>query len=438
MYLSLFNISDIISSETPMDPYYYLIMLCVMIFLGLFLGKLAEKIGVPAVTGYLIAGVLMGPVFGLVDDIVMDGLEIISNIAIGFIAFSIGMELWLPKYKKSSKQILIITIVQALLTTLTVLISVYIFKADLALALMLGAIACATAPAPIMMIVKTYKCKGEVTDTLLPVVGLDDGAGIIIFGICLSLSKAIQSGNDINFADALLTPLIELSLSIVLGAIIGFILGILSNKVIKNFTKHDRNDTYLTITLISVFISVIASHYFGLSSILVPMSIGIVLTNMIDKESFKTQTRVIDKFTPPLMIAFFTLAGAELNFNILLSAGIVGIIYVIARIIGKYMGAYLGAVLSKSSKNVRNYLGITLLPQGGVAISMVISAAAELGELGATIQTIVLAGIFFYELFGPILVKLTLSKIGESHVNETYLETQPNQNNDDKTLVENK
>ena len=303
---------------------------------------------------------------------------------------------------------------------------------------MLGAIACATAPAPIMMIVKTYKCKGEVTDTLLPVVGLDDGAGIIIFGICLSLSKAIQSGNDINFADALLTPLIELSLSIVLGAIIGFILGILSNKVIKNFTKHDRNDTYLTITLISVFISVIASHYFGLSSILVPMSIGIVLTNMIDKESFKTQTRVIDKFTPPLMIAFFTLAGAELNFNILLSAGLVGIIYVIARIIGKYVGAYLGAAISKSSKNVRNYLGITLLPQGGVAISMVISAAAELGELGATIQTIVLAGIFFYELFGPILVKLTLSKIGESHVNETYLETQPNQNDNDKTLVESK
>lgn len=411
-------IQSILSALETKDSYYALLMLCLLIFLGLILGKISEKIGIPAVTGYIVAGVIVGPVSGLVDENVVNGLEIISNIAIGFIAFSIGMELWFPKYKKSSKEILIITMSQAVATTLVVVLSVYAFKQDLALALMLGAIACATAPAPIMMIVKRYKAAGPVTDTLLPVVGLDDGFGIIIFGVCLAISKALINGQEISITDAILKPLLELGLSIVVGCVIGFILGILSNKFIKNLSKHDRNDTYLTVTLISVLVSVIASHYFNLSSILVPMSIGIVLTNMIDKEAFKTQTKVVDKFTPPLMIAFFTLAGAELDFNILITAGITGIIYIVARIIGKYGGAYFGALISKSNKNIRNHLGFTLLPQGGVAIGMVISAANELGELGKTIQTIVLAGIFIYELFGPILVKYTLTKVGETHDKE--------------------
>lgn len=402
------------------SPYYYLTMLCLMILLGLVLGKIAEKLGVPAVTGYILAGVIVGPVLGLVKDNVVDGLEIISNIAIGFIAFSIGMELWFPKYKHSSKQILIITAIQAITTTLVVVGATFIFKQDLPLSLMLGAIACATAPAPIMMIVKRYKCSGPVTDTLLPVVGLDDGVGIIIFGVCLSVSKALIGGGEVKIGEAILKTLLELGLSIVLGALIGFILGILSNKFIRKLEKHERNDTYLTVTLISVFVSVTAAHTFNLSSILVPMSIGIVFTNMIDKDSFKTQSKVVDKFTPPLMIAFFTLAGAELDFKILLSAGLIGIVYIISRVIGKIGGAYIGSIVAKSDKVIRNNLGFTLLPQGGVAIGMVFSAGAELGDLGKTIQTIVLAGIFIYELFGPILVKYILTKVGETHDKENH------------------
>ena len=328
-------LTNIFQNIDTNSPYYYLTMLCLMILLGLVLGKLAEKIGIPAVTGYILAGVIVGPVLKLVTEKVVDGLEIISNIAIGFIAFSIGMELWFPKYKNSSKQILIITAVQAITTTVVVIGATYIFKQDLPLSLMLGAIACATAPAPIMMIVKRYKASGPVTDTLLPVVGLDDGVGIIIFGVCLSVSKALIGGGEVKIGEAILKPLLELGLSIVLGAVIGFILGILSNKLIKKLGKHERNDTYLTVSLISVFISVTAAHTFNLSSILVPMTIGIVFTNMIDKESFKTESKVVDKFTPPLMIAFFTLAGAELDFKILISAGLIGIVYIIARIITK-------------------------------------------------------------------------------------------------------
>ena len=397
------------------DIYYELMMLCVLIVLGILLGKLAEKLSIPAVTGYIVAGILVGPVLHLVTEEVTGGLKIISNIAIGFIAYSIGMELWLPKYKNSAKEILILTFVQAIMTTVIVFFVFLVFKQSVAVALLLSAIACATAPAPLMMIIKRYKAKGRLTDTVLPVVGLDDGVGIIIFGVNLAVAKALinNGGENINIFKIILTPLKELGLSILLGVIVGLIVGVLSNKVIKNFAKHDKNDTYLSLAIICVFLSVTAAHYFSLSPILVPMVIGMTVTNMIDKDTFKTQTRVIDKFTPPLMIAFFTLAGAELDFKILVNAGLVGIIYILARIIGKYVGSYIGCLIGGSPKEVRNHIGLTLLPQGGVAIGMVITVANECGDVGKMIQTIVLAGIFIYELFGPILAKIGFERTGD-------------------------
>ncbi len=397
------------------DIYYELMMLCVLVLLGIILGKLAEKINIPAVTGYIVAGILVGPVFHLVTEEITDGLKIISNIAIGFIAYSIGMELWIPKYKNSAKEILIVTFVQAIMTTLVVFLALVIFKQSLAVALLLSSIACATAPAPLMMIIKRYNASGKLTDTILPVVGLDDGVGIIIFGVSLAVAKALinNNGEAINIGKIILTPLKELGLSIALGIVVGLLVGFVSNKIIKNFAKHDKNDTYLSLAIVCVFLSVTAAHYFNLSPILVPMVIGMTVTNMIDKETFKTQTKVIDKFTPPLMIAFFTLAGAELDFKILLNAGLIGIVYILARIIGKYCGAYLGCLLGGSDKIVRNNLGITLLPQGGVAIGMVITVANECGETGKMIQTIVLAGIFIYELFGPVFAKMALERTGD-------------------------
>lgn len=414
-----------ILTNLEFDIYYELMMLCVLIVLGILLGKLAEKLNIPAVTGYIIAGILVGPVLNLVTEEVTSGLKIISNIAIGFIAYSIGMELWLPKYKNSAKEILIITFVQAILTTVIVFFALILFKQSVAVALLLSSIACATAPAPLMMIIKRYKAKGKLTDTVLPVVGLDDGVGIIIFGINLAVAKALieNGGENINIFKIILTPLKELGLSILLGVVIGLIVGVLSNKVIKNFAKHDKNDTYLSLAIICVFLSVTAAHYFNLSPILVPMVIGMTVTNMIDKETFKTQTRVIDKFTPPLMIAFFTLAGAELDFKILINAGLVGIIYIVGRIIGKYVGSYIGCLLGKSDKTIRNHIGLTLLPQGGVAIGMVITVANECGEVGKMIQTIVLAGIFIFELTGPILAKIGLERTGDI-VKETESEEQ--------------
>ena len=402
--------------EGEVTIYYMLFTLVCLLILGLTLGKLAELIKVPAVTGYLLAGILCGPVIGLVNEHTSDTLSILSNIAIGFIAFSIGLELWLPKFKKSGKQILIITFAQALLTTIVVFLLLFVFQQPLWLCIVLSAIACATAPAPIMMIVKRYQAKGEVTDTLIPVVGLDDGVGIIIFGVCLSISSALLSGEDLNVHTALLEPLLEIVLSIFFGGLLGIILEKLARHVFIKFGKHERNDAYLTVSICAVLLSVTGSHYAGLSPILTPMVAGMVFTNFVNKESFKLEAKAIDKFTAPLMICFFTLAGADLDFSILLSAGIVGIIYVIARVIGKMVGAYLGAKMSKAPANVQKYLGLGLLPQGGVAIGMVIACTTVFPEAeGLFVQTVVLAGIVIYELLGPTLVKFALKQSGELH-----------------------
>ena len=402
--------------EGEVTVYYMLFALVCLLILGLTLGKIAELIKIPAVTGYLLAGIICGPVIGLVNEHTSDTLSILSSIAIGFIAFSIGLELWLPKFKKSGKQILIITFAQALLTTIVVFLLLFVFQQPLWLCIVLSAIACATAPAPIMMIVKRYQAKGEVTDTLIPVVGLDDGVGIIIFGICLSISSALLSGEDINVHTALLEPLLEIVLSIFFGGLLGIILEKLARHVFIKFGKHERNDAYLTVSICAVLLSVTGSHYAGLSPILTPMVAGMVFTNFVNKESFKLEAKAIDKFTAPLMICFFTLAGADLDFSILLSAGIVGIIYVVARVIGKVVGAYLGAKMSKAPANVQKYLGLGLLPQGGVAIGMVIACTTVFPETeGLFVQTVVLAGIVIYELLGPSLVKLALKKSGELH-----------------------
>lgn len=424
-------------AQSTFDIYYAIMFLAVLIIAGMILGKLAEKIGIPAVTGYIIAGVLAGPVFHLVDDTTIAGLNILSDISIGFIAYQIGIELWLPKYKKSGKQILIITFVQAIMTVLVVFLVLIIFKQPLWMALVLGAIACATAPAPIMMIIKRYHVKGEVADTLVPVTGLDDGIGIIVFGICLSIATAIlNTGGKINIHTALLDPLKELGLSILLGAALGFLIVLTNKFVFKKYEKHERNDAYLSVAICVVFLSVAAAHFWGLSPILTPMVAGAVFTNFVNKDTFKVQQKTVDKFVPPLMIAFFTLAGADLHLDVLIKAGLVGIVYILGRAIGKFFGAWLGAKISKAPKNVQNYLGLALLPQGGVAIGMVLACVSSFPkEEGVFIQTVVLAGIFIFELIGPVLVKYVFKKTNEIHAEN---ENVPVLTEEKPTIEENK
>jgi len=435
------------------EIYETLAFLGAVIIAGAIFGKLIEKINLPSITGYIIAGVIVGPLIGIFNPSYQtfvtssEGyLEIISKITIGFIAFSIGSELWLPKFKGYGKKILIITLFQALATFIAVTLIVIAFKQPLWLALTLGSIATATAPAPILMIVKKYKARGQITDTLIPVTGLDDAVGIIVFGIALALSTSLAVGGTPNIVDALVEPVLEIVASCLIGAIIGIIFGILNNFVLSNYNKEDTANSLLTAVLIVVFISVIVSGYgipvkmgviekIKVSSILMPMTCGFVYTNMVNKNSYVKQTKAVDAFTEPFMIAFFTLAGANLNFSVIGSGTVllVALLYVIGRSIGKISGAYAGGVVSKAPKKIKNNLGLTLLPQGGVEIGLVITASTVFEDLEASgyfqtmtnkpsqiISTVVILGIFAFEIIGPILTKFILEKNNELHYKNTF------------------
>lgn len=388
----------------------------IILLAGLFFGRLAELIKIPAVTGYLVAGLLLGPIFGILQPEQLNSFAIISDIALGFIAFQVGNELWFGKLKQSGIKIVIITVFQAILTT-TIIAFALSFFTPLPVALMLGAIGAATAPAPIMMIVKKYRTKGELTDTVLPVVGLDDAVGVIMFGILLSISVGMLSntGQTLNAWHIIKEPMLEILISSGLGIAVGLLGGLAVKTVDKN---GERKQKTLSVVNIIVILSTGAALYFGGSPILTPMIAGVVVTNMINKECFVLEEETIRFFVPPIMIAFFTLAGAQLQFDVILTAGVVGAIYIIGRIIGKMFGAYIGAHISKASKKVKKYLGVTLLPQSGVAIGLSIAAYSAFEtlnhEYALIIKNVILASVLFFALIGPVLVKIAFIKAKET------------------------
>jgi len=392
-----------------------IINLGVIILVGLLMGRLFEMIKIPAVTGYLVAGLLLGQISGIMSLEELANMSIISDIALGFIAFQVGNELWFGKLKKSGMKIVVITIVQAVLTTAIVIVGTMFFV-DISIALVLGAIAAATAPAPIMMIIKKYRTKGELTDTILPVVGLDDAVGVILFGVLLSISISLigTSETTISFLQLIKEPMLEIAISIGIGAGIGALSGI----AVRNISHgNDRKEKSLNVVVITVFLTTGAALLTGASPILTPMIAGTVVTNLINKECYILEEETIRFFVPPIMIAFFTIAGAQLQFDVILAAGSVGIVYIVGRTIGKFFGAYLGSAMVKSSDKVKRYLGVSLLPQSGVAIGLAIAAFNELSVVGSAaalvIKNVILASVLFFALTGPVLVKIAFERANE-------------------------
>ena len=414
----------------PIDIYTFLLFLSITLFVGFIFGKLAELIKIPAITGYIIAGVLLGPsVFGILSDTSLISMDVITNFVLGIIAYQIGTELWLPKVKKSGKSIIIITAIQALGTAFLVFGAVYLLDPEhrLWLALTLSAIATATAPAPIMVIVKAIRAKGPVTDTVIPVVGIDDIFGVVVFGLFTSIAKATIGGGALTFESALLEPLKEVFFSLLIGGLFGLFLGLISKHFVVKLPKRERYITYLVFALSSVLASVYIAHHGiiigrfeveGLSMILTPMMIGMVFTNMVKKEPFEIQGAALSNFSGPLIIIFFTLAGAQLKLDVLLSAGFIAVLYIVFRSIGKIGGSYLGALVAKSPKVVRHWTGPCILSQGGVEIGMLVAVSsifADHKEEALLIKTVVLAGILFFEIVGPVVFKMSIEKIGEAH-----------------------
>lgn len=409
----------ILSSVTHSTTALLIFDVGLIVLAGLIVGRLAELIKIPDVTGYLIAGLLLGPIFHVISIESLHSLQFIPQIALGFIAFQVGNELWFGKLKKTGAKIAVITIVQAVATVVFVILGISLFAEHISIALILGAIAAATAPAPIMMIVKKYRTKGELTDTLLPVVGLDDAVGVIIFGILLSISVSLLGAEGEHAATgvwALLEgPIVEIGLSILIGTIVGVGTGIAVKTIDRNREREVKN---LNVSVIAVLVTTGLALYYGGSAILTPMIAGAIVTNMINKDCYEVEEKIISSFVPPMMIAFFVIAGAELDFSVLLTVGGVGAMYIIGRIIGKVAGSYVGCKVCKSSPNVQKYLGLSLLPQSGVAIGLSFAAVAALTSAGfpeyaAVIKNVVLAAVLVFELFGPLLVKMAFKGSNE-------------------------
>ena len=400
--------------------------LSVALLAGLLLSRLAKKVQLPAVTAYLVAGVLIGPFvlgkigipgLGITSDQI-EGFGLISDLALGFIAFSMGSEFRIAQLKKIGKQATFIGVFQALFTTLVVdaaLIVLHLIIPEtftLESAIVLGAVATATAPAATLMVVKQYKAKGPVTDILLPVVALDDAVGLVVFAISFGIARSLGSGS-IDATSVILEPILEVVLSLALG----FVMGLLFTLCEKYFhSRSKRMAVSVTFVMMTVALSSmsfeIGTVHIGFSSLLACMMLGTVFCNICEV-SEELMERA-DRWTTPVLILFFVISGAELELSVFadIMVVVIGAVYIISRSLGKYFGAGISANMAKCNPNVVKYLGITLLPQAGVALGMAIKAI-ELGPEGAIVRNITLFAVLIYEIVGPFLTKVALTKAGD-------------------------
>ena len=403
-----------------------LISLSIALISGLLLSRLAKKVQLPAVTAYLVAGVLIGPYLlgalnipGLgITHAQIEGFGIIADVALGFIAFSMGNEFRLEALKKIGKQATVIGIFQALITTVVVdiaLIALHFAMPDkltLSSAIVLGAVATATAPAATLMVVRQYKAKGPLTDILLPVVALDDAVGLVVFAISFGIAKSMSQAS-VNVLSIILEPLLEVILSLALGFIMGMLFTLCERFF---FSRSKRMAVSVTFVMLTVGISClkfnIGGIHIGFSSLLACMMLGTVFCNICDF-SEELMERA-DRWTAPILILFFVISGAELELSVFadIAVVIIGVAYIAARSLGKYSGAGISARWVKCDSNIVKYLGITLLPQAGVALGMAIKAV-ELGPDGAIVRNITLFAVLIYEIVGPFLTKVALTKAGD-------------------------
>ena len=423
------------------------ILLCISICLvaGLFVSRFAKLVKLPAVTGYLVAGLLIGPYcigalgipgIGFSSTKEVAGLSIMCDVALGFIAFAIGNEFRISQLRRTGRQATIVGIFQALVACLFVdvaLIALHFAMPDklsVESAIVLGAIATATAPAATLMVVRQYKAKGPLTDLLLPVVALDDAVGLVVFAVSLGVAKALSAGT-VSLVAIIVEPLLEIVLSLALGFVMGVIFSLCEKFFLSNSKRLSLSITFVILTVaISQLEFEVGGVHIGFSNLLVCMMLGTVFCNVCDfSEELMEKT---DKWTAPLFILFFVLSGAELELSVFaeLAVVIVGVVYIIARSLGKYFGAKWSSAAAHCSPAIRKYLGITLLPQAGVALGMSVIAQRELGADGAIIRNIVLFGVLIYELFGPLLTKIALTKAGDIQPKQPKVEISPDEDDE--------
>ena len=388
-----------------------LLKLSIIILVGIIGGRLANLFKMPKVSGYIIAGLIIGPSF---MNLIMNGdignLSIINEIALSAIAFGIGSEFLLKDIKKIGKKIFIITLGEVIGAFLVVFITMYfLFNMSIEFSMIIASMSAATAPAGIVMVIRELKAKGPLTNTILPVVAIDDALGIMLFGICLSIAKVLNTGEGYSLIQIIKEPIIEIIGSLILGALVGFIMTYVINKA-KN------KEESLSISIGFILFGAGISSYLSLSSLLTCMMIGGTLVNL--KPNSSRVFNGINEFTPPINILFFTLAGISLDIDALKGVGLLGLAYILARGLGKIIGARIGSTITGVEDTIVKYLGMSLLTQGGISIGLSMIVKKELPDLSNGIVTLILFSVLIYEILGPILAKIGLTKAGEANINK--------------------
>ena len=404
-----------------------LLALSIAMFAGLILSRVTKIWNLPAVTAYLVAGILIGPYclgrlgipgIGFISSEDVASYNIICDAALGFIAFAMGSEFKLDDLKHMGQKVVVIAIFQAMVATIFVDISLCIVhfimpdRFPLSAAITLGAIATATAPAATLMVVKQYKADGPLTRLLLPVVALDDVVGLIVFAVSFGIARALEVG-QVDLVSVLVNPFIEVVASLALGSLLGFLF---------HFTEqyfHSRSKR-MSISVTFVFLAValsmleveIGAVTLSFSSLLVCMMMGTVFCNLCP---FADELMgLMDRWSGSILVLFFVLSGAGLEFAVFGDWAIVlvGVIYIIFRSLGKIEGAKIAAKMTHCEPQIQKYLGITLLPQAGVSLGMSLTAMS-LGATGVIIRNVALFAVLVYELVGPLMTRIALEKAGE-------------------------
>ena len=402
------------------------------LFAGLMMTRVFKylHLKLPDVTAFLIAGVIVGPfclgatkIPGLGFDTMEDISQVsfLSNVALGFIAFDIGNEFRLAQLRQTGKTATVIGIIQAVMATILVDIALiilhFIVGADvlpLPVAITLGAIAAATAPAATLMVVRQYKAKGPLTSLLLPIVALDDAVGLVVFAVSIGIAQALEGG-ALNVISVVVNPVLEIVCSLVLGAFMGTLLTVLEKMFFSNSNRLSLTISFviMTIALASVKITLVGGITVSFSSLLVCMMLGTMFCNLSEYSTDIMQRST--KWTAPLYAVFFVISGSQLDLSVFRYPVIVliGVVYILVRCLGKYFGALVSSSMMHCSETVRKYLGVTLFPQAGVALGMVVSAQSLGAEYGSMIRNIILFSVLVYELVGPLMTKIALERAGE-------------------------
>lgn len=414
--------------------------LAIVLLVGFIGGKVAKKLQLPEVSGYLVFGLILGPSLmllfgggeGFITGADQNTLKFISEIALAFIAFSIGSEFNINQMKKMGKKINTITMFEVLFVVLAVFLVLFFIpkpepimvggydpfsKGNIAFGMILASMSAATAPAATLMVMRQYRAYGPVTKTVLPVTALDDIYGIVVFGFFISIAQMLTSSVSMPVGLMIAKPFIEVFGSIFIGLIIGFVL----SKVVVKFEKI--RDDMQVLSIIAIFLgigaSVLLNHYFskynlGMSSLLINIMIGTMVANMVKKPQGVYSS--VNDFTTPFYVLFFTLAGASLNLGIIKTSALVSILavaYIFARGFGKFTGAYVGSVIADADPMVKKYLGFALLPQGGVSLGLLVVVGSQMPAIYPLVSTIIMLSILVYETTGPIFAKFAISKAGE-------------------------